>query len=149
PEHAKRVELTVASSVQDEAGAQSDGSAHDTSRRYAAALFAAVIVFAALFILWYGRYGWFRGDEWAFLTSRDGGSIDGLFQAYNGHWSTIPVIEWRVLFNVFGLRSYRPYLLLIVATHLVAAVLLWITIRRANVNPWIATAAASAFALFG
>src|SRR5262245_60774518 len=116
------LEMPVAESVRKHSDAKDRGAAVD--QRYAVVVFAAVIVFAGVFILWNGRYGWFRGDEWGFLTSRDGASVNGLLSPHNDHWSTIPVIEWRLLFNIFGLKSYIPYQALILATHLVAAVLL-------------------------
>ena len=42
-----------------------------------------------------------------------------------------------------------PYLVPVIAAHLTAAALLCVIMRRSDVDPWIATAAASAFALFG
>jgi hypothetical protein len=47
------------------------------------------------------------------------------------------------------LRTYVPYLLRVVSLHLVLARLLWLVMRRAEVHPWIATAAAALFILFG
>ena len=145
------LELRIDDAVEDdvEVAANPSGPNLERERRYALVVFAAVIVFAGLISMWFGRHRWFRGDEWVFLTSRDAGDIDGLLRGHNGHWSTLPVIEWRLLYNIFGLDSYRPYQVVVVAMHLVAAVLLRVTMRRAGVNPWIATTAAGAFALLG
>jgi hypothetical protein len=65
------------------------------------------------------------------------------------HWTTFGVLVFRALWSLVGLRHYWPYQLCLVGLHLAAAVLLRAVMRRAGVNPWIATAAASLFALFG
>src|SRR5207244_7754252 len=48
-----------------------------------------------------------------------------------------------------GLRSYVPYLVLIVALHFLAASLLRCIMRRSGASPWIATLAALVYVLFG
>jgi hypothetical protein len=68
---------------------------------------------------------------------------------HNEHWSTLPILVYRMLWRFFGLRTYVPYKLITILLHLTTAVLLRVVMRRAGVNPWIATAAASLFALFG
>jgi hypothetical protein len=62
---------------------------------------------------------------------------------------TLPVLAYRALFNVFGLRSYVPYQSVVVVAHLATAVLLRVIMRRAGVRPWTATIVASVFVLFG
>src|SRR5262249_39373515 len=59
------------------------------------------------------------------------------------------ILVYRALWWLVGLRHYWPYQLCVVALHLAAAVLLRAVMRRAGVHPWIATAAASLFAVFG
>lgn len=95
------------------------------------------------------RDQWFFQDEWDFLADRDGGSVHDLFRPHNEHWSTLPIIVYRVLWRFVGLRHYVVYQSLIVGLHLTAAVLLRVVMRRAGVGPWIASAAAAAFVLFG
>ena len=56
---------------------------------------------------------------------------------------------YRVLFNLFGLRSYVPYQCVVVVAHLTTAILLRVVMRRAGVRPWTATIVASVFVLFG
>ena len=53
------------------------------------------------------------------------------------------------MYACFGLRSYLPYQLLAIGLHLAAAALLRVIMRRAGVSPWIATAAAGLYVLFG
>jgi hypothetical protein len=96
-----------------------------------------------------GRHRWFFLDEWDFLVVRRATSVTDLFRPHNEHWSTLPILAYRLLYRIFGLRTYVPYQLTTISLHLGAAVLLFVVMRRSHVHPWIATAAASLFALFG
>ncbi len=120
-----------------------------TAPRAAAAVFAAVEVGA--FALWMtlARHEWFFTDEWAFLADRELGSIEDLFRDHNSHWSTVPIVMYRLLWSLFGLRTYLPYLAVVAALHLACAAMLRVVMRRAGAGPWVATVAASAFALLG
>jgi hypothetical protein len=113
------------------------------------AAFAAVEIYALRTWLRLGRSAWFYQDEWDFLAKRKAGDLGDLFRPHNGHWTTLPILTYRLLYSIFGLRSYFPYRLVVVVLYLIAAALLMVVMRRAGVNPWIAAAAASAYALFG
>jgi hypothetical protein len=122
----------------------------EQSGRVALWLFVAFLAVAAWALLFHlGRYFWFNGDEWDFLASRTAGNLGDLFRAHNEHPSFLPVLVYRAMWQLFGLRSYRPYQVPVIALHLTAAGLLRVVMRRAGVNPWIATAAAASFVLFG
>ena len=112
-------------------------------------MFAAVETFALVLWLHVGRSAWFFRDDWAFLAQRRASDLGDLFRPHNGHWTTLPIVVYRLQFRIFGVRTYFPYRLLIVVLYLTLAWLLFVVIRRAGVEPWIATAAASAFALLG
>jgi hypothetical protein len=127
-----------------DAGALANGST-----RLALLVFAAVEAAAVLLWLVYARALWFFADEWDFLAGRTGGDLGDLFRPHNSHWSTLPILAYRLLWWFVGLRSYLPYVALLVVLHVTAAALLRVVMRRAGVGPWIATAAASVFALFG
>ena len=99
--------------------------------------------------LWIGRNGWFFTDEWNYLAQRTAGNLGDLFQPANEHWSTLPILAFRLLWHLVGIRSYLPYLTLIVVLHLTTATLLRVVMRRSGVSPWIATVVALVFALFG
>jgi hypothetical protein len=114
----------------------------------AAIVFTCVVAAAFVTYVRLARFRWFGGDEWAFLAERTVRPHD-LFSPHNEHWSTLPLLVFRVLYATVGLHTYAPYLTLVVSLHLLAAVLLWRVIVRAGVNPWIAAAAGSAFVLFG
>jgi len=121
----------------------------DRSARAALVTFGVVVVLAFVLEVHYGRTQWFRRDEWAFLAGRELADLRDLFRDHNTHWTTLPVVAYRLMWNAFGLRTYVPYTAMAVTSHLACASLLRVVMRRAAVAPWTATAAASLFALFG
>jgi hypothetical protein len=92
---------------------------------------------------------WFYLDEWDFLSSRTVFNVGDLFRAHNEHWVTIPILVYRGMWWVVGLRSYRPYQLIIVLMHLGAAYLVRVIMRRVGVRPWTATIVACMLVFFG
>ena len=121
---------------------------HVNSARLAMAVFCAVEAVAFAWWLLLGRGTWFNFDEWVFLTGRGLGAQD-LLAPFNGHWSTLPTLAYRLLFGVVGLRSYAPYLAVTISLQVTTAALLRVIMRRLGIGPWIATAAASLYVLFG
>jgi hypothetical protein len=126
-------------------------AARDRLGRHAPTIaFAAYAVAAGVLIVFViGRHRWFFGDEWSFLAERNAGNLGDLFQAHGEHWSTIPVISYRILWNLFGLRTYVPYQAVVAVMHLATAVLLRTVMVRAGVRGWTATVVAAGFLLFG
>jgi hypothetical protein len=122
---------------------------YEGNGRVALVVFGVVEAVAFLFYMAVGRALWFFHDEWDFLAARRVGDLGDLFRAHNGHWFTLPVLAYRFLWWLFGLRTYLPYQALIIVLHLAIAALLRVVMRRAGVGPWIATVSASVFALFG
>jgi hypothetical protein len=117
--------------------------------RAALLVFGGGLVVAFVVLLAIGRYRWFTHDDWDYLAGRDGGDVENLLIPHNEHWSTLPIITFRVLFRLVGLHSYLPYRAVLVALHLIAAFLLRVVMRRAGVDAWIATAAAALLVFFG
>src|SRR5262249_19666480 len=76
-------------------------------------------------------------------------SVSDLFRPHYEHWVTLPIVMYRMLWWIFGARTYLPYQLLVVTGHLTIAALLRDVMRRVGVGPWTSTAAAGLFALFG
>ncbi len=113
------------------------------------AVFGAVELGALVLWMILGRRQWFYLDEWDFVAGRKAGNVGDLFRPHNEHWTTLPILAYRALYQLFGLNTYFPYRLLVVVLHLTAAALLLAVMHRAGVRPWIATAAASLFVLFG
>ena len=123
----------------------------NTRARLALAVFAAIEAVGAVVYIVNGRKVWFFGvfgDEWDFLAGRRL-TLHDLLERHGDHLVALPAFVFRVLYSTVGLRSYVPYQLLAIVLHLVAAALLRVVMRRAGVGPWIATAAAGLFVLFG
>jgi hypothetical protein len=117
--------------------------------RAAIATFVGVEIATIAWCLTLGRSEWFFLDEWDFLAERRLFSAYDLLRPHNEHWTTIPVVAYRVLYSLVGLRSYLPYRMMSVGAHAVVAALLFVVMRRAGVHRWITVAAASLFMLFG
>jgi hypothetical protein len=116
--------------------------------RAAAAVFAAIELAGFIFYLVAARNIWFFRDDWEFLAERRFNLHDLLAQ-HGGHLVALPLAVYRAMYFVVGLRSYMPYQLMAIVLHLIAALLLRVVMRRAGVNPWVATLAAGAYVFFG
>jgi hypothetical protein len=115
----------------------------------APACFVALALIAVPFYLWLGRKQWFSFDEWDFIAARNAGHINDLLRPHTDeHWSTLPILAWRGIWQVAGL-SYLPYETLTVLLHVTIAALLRTVMRRAGVRPWTSTVAATSFLFFG
>jgi hypothetical protein len=100
-----------------------------------------VVVVAGAWLLVRGRNLWFGGDDWYILLDRSvhphAGQL-GVFDAFNEHWTTLPILMFRGLYAVFGISTYWPYFILLVLVHLAIVVLLWHVMVRAAIDPWVA-----------
>jgi hypothetical protein len=117
--------------------------------RAALIAFVALQVLAVPLMISWGRRGWFNTDDWDFLAARRIGNVGDLLRPHYGHWTTLPIIAYRALWQMFALRNYVPYLTLAILAHLAVAALLRIVMRRSGVSPWLSTLAAGAFLFFG
>lgn len=94
---------------------------------------------------------WFYLDEWDFLVNRSvklSGST-GILYPHNEHWTTIPILIWRALFALVGIRHYWLYALPLVCASLLATHLLWRIMLRHEVEPWVATILCGSFLVLG
>ncbi len=106
------------------------------------------VAFAGL--LWYTRRQYFTEDDWEFIHRLIPGVGNlGLFAPHNEHWSTIPLLIYKALFAVVGVRSYIPYMAVLLALHVLAAHLLWRIMVRAGADVITATAIATVFLVLG
>ena len=104
------------------------------------------------FLVWVDRHQWFDSDEWGFLVGRSvlgHQGTAGLLQASNGHWVTIPILGFRVLFAIFGARTYLPYIVVTIVVSLATTYLLWRLLLRIGVSPWLSVIACALFAVLG
>ena len=118
------------------------------AERVAVAAFVLVEIVGFCVYVVAARKIWFFRDDWDFLAGRTL-NVSDLLRQHGGHLVALPLVVFRAMYLVIGLRSYLPYQVLPIVLHLTAAALLRVVMRRAGVNPWIATVAASLFALFG
>ena len=117
--------------------------------RVAIVAFAVVVVCAFAWWLNLGRHQWFYADEWEYLSNRTAWNLGDLFRPHHGHWTTLPILQYRFLYQLFGLNHFFPYRLVVLVLYMVAAALLLAVMWRAGVHPFIVVSAATLFALFG
>ena len=105
---------------------------------------------AGIFLVYEATKHWFWFDEWDFLGYR-GIRLGnhGIFYSHNGQWTTIPILIWRGLFNLVGVRDYWLYAIPMIVVHLAVVFLLWRLMLRHKVEPWTATLLAATFAVLG
>ncbi|WP_344662813.1 hypothetical protein [Catenulispora subtropica] len=86
------------------------------------------VVFAAL--LWAVRRLDFYYDEWDFVDKAERWRFEDYFVPHNEHWSTVPMVVYRLLIGLFGMHSYLPYSAALLLLHCGNAFLLFVVIRR-------------------
>lgn len=112
---------------------------------------AAAMLTSTIVLLWHARKMWFFGDEWAFIYHRalTGGDGPSIFAPHNEHWSTIPLVLYRVMWRVVGLQDYPIYTLMPILTLMVGVVAMFVILRRAGVPDWTAAVCAVVLAWNG
>ena len=105
----------------------------------------ATLTAALGLLLYLGRDLWFYYDEWDVV----GNHGDSLMAPHNEHWSLLPKVAYAGLYAMFGLRSYLPYLAVVLLLHIGVAHLLWRLLRGEGVEPWLATAAVAVLLVIG
>lgn len=88
------------------------------------------LIASGLLLLHLTRGTTFWVDEWNFITGRRGNSVNTFLSPYQGHFSLVPVVIYRLFFDAFGISSYTPYRALVIALSLVVAILLFAYARR-------------------
>ena len=84
---------------------------------------------AAIAILWLSRAYTFYFDEWDFIQSAPGWALSSYFEPHNEHPTILPHLIYAALLNTVGLRTYLPYMLVLVALHIATAFLLFELVR--------------------
>jgi hypothetical protein len=88
----------------------------------------AVVVAAA--ILWLSRSYTFYFDEWTFIQGAQDWTWTSYLQPHNEHPSILSKLIYAALLNTVGMRSYVPYMAVLLALHAVNAVLVFEVVRR-------------------
>lgn len=114
-------------------------------------VFAAGLAGEAAVLLVQDRRLWFFRDDFGFLLGRriSQQPVASLLKPHNEHWSTLPLIAFRVMWHLFGLRHYLPYALMPLLLHLALSVGLALLARRAGAGAWPAVLTGLVFAYLG
>ena len=107
-----------------------------------------LLIAGAALLVYETRGTIFWADEWEWILQRRGGSVDSLLQPHNQHFVLIPVVLYKLLFAIVGLRHYGPYRGLLVAMELVCVSLIFVYARR-RVGGFYALLATALILLFG
>ena len=111
------------------------------------------LVSAFAFWAWWDRDLWFFGDEWDFVAQRGLWHLPAnpasIWFPHNEHWSTLPILLWRALFNIFHLSSYWPYIVPLLVLQVGVMHLCWRLSLRAGVRVWVAVAAVGLLGFLG
>lgn len=70
-------------------------------------------------------------DEWDFINAyRPGQTSTSILFPHGEHWSTIPILIWKALFVLFGIRTHLPYQAIVTAAHVACVLIIFALIRR-------------------
>jgi hypothetical protein len=89
---------------------------------------AALAISAAILLLTRGYTFYF--DEWAFILTAPDWTATTYLQPHNGHPAMLTRLIYTLLLSTVGLRSYLPYMAVLLALHATNAVLLFEVVRR-------------------
>ena len=96
-----------------------------------ARLVVALVAFAtSAAILWLARGFTFYFDEWSFILSAPDWTAASYLQAHNAHPTMLPRLIYATMLATVGLRSYLPYMAILLALHTANVVLLFELVRR-------------------
>lgn len=107
---------------------------------------AAAVV--GLTILWLSRNFNFYFDEWDFILAAPAWTPASLLEPHNEHPTMLLRAVYALLLNTVGLRSYLPYMAVLLALHAASVVLLFELVRR-RAGELIGLAAASLLLVLG
>ena len=91
-------------------------------------ILAALVVSATILLLTRGYTFYF--DEWTFILGNPDWTVPTYLQPYNGHPTMLTRLIYTALLATVGLRSYLPYMAILLALHATSTVLLFELVRR-------------------
>ncbi|WP_370347796.1 hypothetical protein [Catenulispora sp. EB89] len=98
--------------------------------KYAAHVVIGMCVVAFGVLLYSVRGLDFFYDEWDFVDKAEGWRFSDYFVPHQEHWSTVPMVIYRVLLGLNGMHSYLPFSATLLVLHCANAFLLFSIIRR-------------------
>jgi hypothetical protein len=69
-------------------------------------------------------------DEWDWLDRAGRWTASDYFLPHGEHWSTVPMLVYKVLLSTVGMRSYLPFLAAMVVTHALGGMVLFAVLRK-------------------
>ncbi len=114
----------------------------------ASVVLGALLLVGGLLLVYAGRHLTFFYDEWTFVLTRRGSSLGTYLDPHNGHFVLVPVVIYKLLFALVGLRHYAPYRIIVVLLHLACCGLLYVLVRP-RVGPWLALVPAALLLFMG
>jgi hypothetical protein len=96
------------------------------------AAFVCLVIVGCLFIFYLGRSSTFRGDDWVFIGERPPYALDYLMVPHNEHWSFFMKLVFQVLFSFVGMRSYLPYLAVLLVAQAAAVIAVYAAVSAAG-----------------
>ena len=89
-------------------------------------LLVLLLVLAAAVVFHETRGTTLLADDWKWALYRRGNTIGTFLEPHNEHLSLIPLVIYRLLFGLFGIKDYAPYRVLVIVGHLTCAVLVFV-----------------------
>ena len=105
------------------------------------------LIVCAVLLVFARNYTFFH-DEWTFIVTSAGWNLGTIFRPHNEHPSMLLRLVYLALLDTAGLRSYVPYMVVLLVFHLVDVVLLFEVIRR-RAGDLLAAAAAAVLLVLG
>ncbi len=96
------------------------------------AAFVGLVIIGCLFIFYLARHSTFSGDDWVFIGERPPYALDYLMVPHNEHWSFFLKLVFQVLFSFVGMRSYLPYLAVLMVAHGAAVIAVYKAVSAAG-----------------
>jgi hypothetical protein len=83
-----------------------------------------------LVVLYLTSYINFFSEEWDLISRFRPSQATSVFEPHDGQWSTIPILIWKGLFTLVGIRSHTPFEIVLLGFHVASVLLLFELIRR-------------------
>jgi len=102
----------------------------DVSAKWAVPVLAGLATLTFAGVLYLTSYKNFYYDEWDFVSTFRPSQSTSILFPHVEHWSTVPILLWKLLFILFGLRTHLPYEAAALMGHVACVALLFVLVRR-------------------